>query len=194
MLFQISRNSEMFSTWLMNIYLHFKCKRFCALTTRERLVTLFMPKKSSTLGELFVTYFALEQLFSCVDGLMLFQNIRSFEMFPTVVTDQSHMLLLIFSSLKDFSHWSQEYEEFCALLYASKDHLFWKMICHINSMEFWVDRIWLDAFLDHSELCNIFHMIYKIYHCAVVCGFLIQFHAGKIFHTYHMNEPCVSTP
>ena len=95
MLFQISRNSEMFSTWLMNIYLHFKCKRFCALTTRERLVTLFMPKKSSTLGELFVTYFALEQLFSCVDGLILFQNIRSFEMFPTVVTDQSHMLLLI---------------------------------------------------------------------------------------------------
>ena len=150
-----------------------------------------MPKKSSTLGELFVTYFALEQLFSCVDGLMLFQNIRSFEMFPTVVTDQSHMLLLILSSLKDFSHWSQEYEEFCALLYASKDHLFWKMICHINSMDFWVDRIWLDAFLDHSELCNIFHMIYKIYHCAVVCGFLIQFHAGKIFHTYHMNEPCV---
>ena len=109
MLFQISRNSEMFSTWLMNIYLHFKCKRFCALTTRERLVTLFMPKKSSTLGELLVTYFALEQLFSCVDGLMLFQNIRSFEMFPTVVTDQSHMLLLILSSLKDFSHWSQEY-------------------------------------------------------------------------------------
>ena len=101
------------------------------------------------------------------------------------------MLLLILSSLKDFSHWSQEYEEFCALLYASKDHLFWKMICHINSMDFWVDRIWLDAFLDHSELCNIFHMIYKIYHCAVVCGFLIQFHAGKIFHTYHMNEPCV---
>ena len=94
-LFQISRNYEMFSTWLMNIYLHFNFKRFCALTTRERLVTLFMPKKSSTLGELFVTYFALEQLFSCVDGLMLFQNIRSFEMFPTVVTDQSHMLLLI---------------------------------------------------------------------------------------------------
>ena len=68
------------------------------------------------------------------------------------------------------------------------------MICHINSMDFWVDRIWLDAFLDHSELCNIFHMIYKIYHCAVVCVFLIQFHAGKIFHTYHMNEPCHPDP
>ena len=123
-----------------------------------------------------------------------FKTFAALKCFPQLSQISLICFCWYFSSLKDFSHWSQEYEEFCALLYASKDHLFWKMICHINSMDFWVDRIWLDAFLDHSELCNIFHMIYKIYHCAVVCGFLIQFHAGKIFHTYHMNEPCVSTP
>ena len=73
-----------------------------------------------------------------------------------------------FESLKDFSHWSQEYEEFCALLYASKDHLFWKIICHINCMEFWVDGIWLDAFLDRSQFCNIYfpHDLQNISMCC----------------------------
>ena len=65
------------------------------------------------------------------------------------------------------------------------------MIFHISCIEFLLGGIWLHVFLDHFGCCNIFHMIYKIRHCAVVGGFLVQVHAEKIFHTYHMDEPCV---